>query len=669
MQVFNVRIFCIFKSLHLLAEANSIRLYENSNLFILSNFINGMFKKFLFPFSKLRAGQEDLIMSIYDAIEKKKNIIIHAPTGIGKTAAVLSPALTYALKNNLTIFFLTSRHTQHKIAVDTLNYIKDEFNQKIIAVDLIGKRWMCSLKGADRLSSAEFTDFCKMQREEGTCEHYNNLIQKNKLTVKGKEILSKIKDRLPLDVEDVIKLSSKENVCPYELSMILANKANVIIADYFYLFNPMISSLFFKKSKKEMDKSIIIIDEAHNLGKRIRDLLTIKMSNWIIKYAIKEAKKFHKKELIKKVVLIEDVLVRIGADLKCWQEKLVTKKEFISMIEKEFDYDELIAELEFAAEEVLHEQKKSFLGSIATFLTDWTGQDEGFTRILSFKEIKGQAHFSLSYRCLDPSLVSKPVIECAHSVIAMSGTLTPTTMYKDILGFNNSEEKSYTNPFPIKNRLSLIVPKTTTKYALRSEEQYKNIAKILSEIVTVVPGNSALFFPSYGLRNNINKYFSKFCLRHTLLEEPGMTKKEKAELLKEFKDHKDEGAVLSGVITGSFAEGIDLPGDFLKAVVVVGLPLEPPDLETKELINYYDKKFGKGWDYAYVLPAFIKAMQATGRCIRSERDKGAIIFLDERYRWKNYLRCFPPDFDVKICENYKEKIKDFFQYDWGTIFR
>ncbi len=118
--------------------------------------------------------------------------------------------------------------------------------------------------------------------------------------------------------------------------------------------------------------------------------------------------------------------------------------------------------------------------------------------------------------------------------------------------------------------------------------------------------------------------------------------------------------VLLAVAAASFSESIDLPGDLLKCVIVVGLPLQPPDLETKELINYYDKKYSKGWDYGYILPAITKSLQAAGRCIRSETDKGAIIFLDQRYVWPNYKRCFPPDWKIKITEDYVEEIKNFF---------
>ena len=115
-----------------------------------------------------------------------------------------------------------------------------------------------------------------------------------------------------------------------------------------------------------------------------------------------------------------------------------------------------------------------------------------------------------------------------------------------------------------------------------------------------------------------------------------------------------------GVYSGSFGEGIDLPGDLLKAVIVVGLPLNKPDLETQELIKYYDELFGKGWDYGYLFPAMNRCFQSAGRCIRSETDKGIIIFLDQRFTWPNYFRCFPADWELKISKEYQDRVKGFF---------
>jgi DNA excision repair protein ERCC-2 len=243
----------------------------------------------------------------------------------------------------------------------------------------------------------------------------------------------------------------------------------------------------------------------------------------------------------------------------------------------------------------------------------------------------------------------------------MSGTLSPTEMYKDLLGFpSDTKATSYSNPFPQKNRLALIIPEVTTRFSLRTPKQYKKIAKICSEISNTVPGNTVVFFPSYKVRDEVHKFLYGSCNKKILKETQELSKQEKTRLLEDFKANHKKGSVLLAVIGGNFNEGIDLPGDFLKAVVVVGLPLQQPDLETNQLIKYYDKKFMKGWDYGYVLPAFVKALQSAGRCIRSETDRGLIAFLDERYSWPNYYKCFPADWKPSITALYKERIKKFF---------
>jgi len=145
-----------------------------------------------------------------------------------------------------------------------------------------------------------------------------------------------------------------------------------------------------------------------------------------------------------------------------------------------------------------------------------------------------------------------------------------------------------------------------------------------------------------------------------IIEKQNLSKEEKEKILEEFKSNKDKGAVLLAVAAGNFGEGIDLPGDFLKGVVIIGLPLEKPDLETKELIDYYEEKYGKGFDYGYIFPAITKCLQNAGRCIRSETDKGVIIFLDERFAWENYHRCLPEDMDFKISKVYEDRISSFF---------
>jgi DNA excision repair protein ERCC-2 len=168
------------------------------------------------------------------------------------------------------------------------------------------------------------------------------------------------------------------------------------------------------------------------------------------------------------------------------------------------------------------------------------------------------------------------------------------------------------------------------------------------------------FFPSYEVRYLVHRYFEKLSKKTVFLEVSGMGKEEKAAFLEKFKTYKDSGAVILGVAGGSFGEGVDLPGDLLKGVIVVGVPLTKPDLLTKELVDYYEGKYGEGMNYGYFFPAITKTLQNAGRCIRSETDRGVIVFMDARYQWENYAKCFPPGWDMKVTKMWGERIGNFF---------
>ena len=145
-----------------------------------------MIKKLLFPHEKIRDIQDQLLIKVDEVIEKNDNLIAHAPTGLGKTAATIGPALSHALKKDLTVFFLTSRHTQHKIAIDTLKEVKKKHKAKFLAADIIGKRWLCLQPGANVLRSSDFNEYCKALIEDESCEYFNNLKLKDKYSEKTK---------------------------------------------------------------------------------------------------------------------------------------------------------------------------------------------------------------------------------------------------------------------------------------------------------------------------------------------------------------------------------------------------------------------------------------------------------------------------------------------------
>ncbi|HLC71391.1 MAG TPA: ATP-dependent DNA helicase [Candidatus Nanoarchaeia archaeon] len=608
-----------------------------------------------FPHELIRAGQDKLVQDLDQTFQDKKILLAHAPTGLGKTASALSVALYHALKDKKKVLFLTNRHTQHQVAIETLKLIQQKMGQEIKCADLIGKRWMCSQEIAN-LFGNDFNEFCKSVVERGECEFYNNVREKKALTIEAKVLLSEITS--PLHNEQIMARSKEKRMCGYEISLALAKKATVIIGDYYYLFNPHVSSTLFTKLELNMEDIIVIIDEGHNLPSRIAEMMSSNLTTFMIRNAIIEAKKFNYGGLIGWLQELNTIITKLAEfkDIK-ENEKLVAKEKFMSLLAQTVNYDQFVDELELAADEIRKKQQKSYLAGIAGFLNAWKGEDQGYTRIISEKTGKAGPYLSLSYICLDAAMVTRGILNQIHAGVIMSGTLKPAFMYKDVLGIEKGVEREYSSPFPAENKLSIIVPETSTKYALRGDAMYVKIAQKCSEMASLIPGNVAFFFPSYQLRDVISNYIQT--PKKLFWEKPDWSKEEKEVFLAEFKATSKTGGILLGVSGGSFAEGIDYPGDLLNGVIVVGLPLARPNLHTQEIIKYYDAKFGKGWDYGYIYPAINKCLQSSGRCIRSETDKGAVIYLDERFAWQNYFICFPRG-GLIVSKEYGKMLKEFF---------
>ena len=614
--------------------------------------------KVFFPYETVRPSQKELIESIQENLKGKRNLIAHAPTGLGKTAAVLSSILPFALEKNLTIFFVTPKHTQHRIAIETLQIIKQKFKKEFIALDIIGKKHLCAQEGAEALSQFEFSEYCRSLVENGNCDFFNKIKQKQKLSTEAELFLKQVKENI-VHVEDLKKLAQQAKLCPFEMACLLGREASVIVADYHHLLNSGVRDTILSRTEKELSKAILIFDEAHNLPDKARELLTAKLSTYIIEQARKEAISLGQEDIAMDIKGIEHLLLDLAKKHLSIQEAqaLIKKEEFLNKIS---NTSLLIKDLLEIAKIIKEDKKRSFAESLAHFLVAWQEAEKGFTRILKREENEqGKSMLSLSYNCLDPSLLIKNIAEESYLSIFMSGTLTPTKMYKDLFGIT-AEEKEFQNPFPIKNKLNIIIPETTTKFTQRNEEMFQQIASYCSSITNITPGNSIIFFPSYDLKDRVNLYFKTESEKTIFQEARGMSKTEKENMIERFKIYGKQGAVLLATTSGSFGEGIDIKGNIVKGVIVVGLPLAKPDLETQELIKYYEEKFAKGWDYGYTLPALIKTKQNAGRCIRSDTDKGVVVYLDKRYIWGNYFQAFQQEENLAITKNPSEIIKEFF---------
>ncbi len=642
----------------------------------------------LFPYSNIRDGQKEFLEDVYKSVNEGKILLAHAPTGIGKTAASLGGMLNYGLKNNKVIFFLTPKHTQHEIVIETLKKIKKKYALNFIAVDITGKQWMCLYPDTEDISSNEFNEFCKAKKEHEECEFYRNAHPKKNEGNIADGIKNKLKNSI-MHSEEVKELCSRHNICPYEIIIECAKDANVIICDYFHIFSKTVRDTFLTRIGKELNDSIIIIDESHNLPERIRSLLSHSISEFSIDRAGKEAENVGKIYLQEAVLNLKKILVLFGKELDNNNEIFMEKSKFVAAVEKHirkidgpanWNYDDFVNDTDYTGAEILKtpNRYRSYLKITGKFLGSWNMSEPGFARILK-KEIRKDAtgrfrdYFSLYCNCLDPSISTSEIFNTCHSAVLMSGTLIPLEMYKDILGIPDKRAmlKEYKSPFPKENKLVMVVEGLTTKYEMRSEEMFKKYAENISEISKHINGNIAIFFPSYKILNKISFFMKEIqdksdknftFAKPVLLEQQDMTKEDRMELYKKLIPFKNSGgAVLCAVLAGSLSEGIDYANNLLSAVIIVGLPLDFPDLETKALIKYYDEKFSAGWKYGYIYPAMNKVVQAAGRGIRSESDRGVIVLLDERYKWQNFSKCLPKDFAQIVTEKPEIYIKRFFE--------
>ena len=603
----------------------------------------------LFPFKEVREKQEDLLEDTEKAVKEGKSIVAHAPTGIGKTAATLTPALEQVVEDDEKVFFLTPRHSQHQIALETVKEMEKRHDIDIVSVDLIGKNHLCE---ADASTIGSGPD-CPRHDETFTSDH--------ELTDKARAKMKELKKQ-HLTAEEVKERCSE--VCPYHLSMQMTEEADLVIGDYFHVFHPGVREVVMEKADFDLQDAILVVDEAHNLPDRTRSLFSYSLSIPTIDRAMTEAEKFGYYPEEGKLEQLKDNIRQLAMDELSRQEheETIEKKDLVEIIDSFNSFKEMIIDMDAVADEVEEEQEQSYCRQISEFLDNWEGDDRGFVRAIKRVRNSGNRHIQIRYSCLDPQLSTKKPLNKSHSSILMSATLQPQDMYVDLLGLSgDTYTREYSSPFPSENELDLVIPTLTTKYEERDDSMVQKYAWYLSKSFESVPGNCGVFFPSYSFMQEVAEQLEQHTSRTLFMERRGMNKSEKQEMLDDFASLGESGnGVLLGVAAGSFGEGIDFPGDAMKGVFIVGLPLQRPDLETKELIDFLDEKFGRGWDYGYSFPAMNRAVQAAGRCIRSEDDRGVIVYMDKRYNWSNYRKVIPEDKDLTETRAPWKEIGEFF---------
>lgn len=611
--------------------------------------------KVYFPYENVRSEQKTLINDVGQNLHEKKVILAHAPTGLGKTVSTLAPAISTALESGKKIFFLTPKISQHEIVLETINLMNDKFSLELKSVDLIGKRNLCLDPFVSNVKSG-FYDACSKRKKDGQCKHYINTkgkTQKQKIDSRKKK--REVIGQFNLSATRIKEICEIPELCPYEILLEQIKEASIVICDYSHIFDSGIRNNIFESAKINLNDVILIVDEAHNLPERIRNMYSMSLGIDTIEAANKEAKSTANTEV---EFILKDLgkeILSLGKNLSLMGNMHKINENDLSMLKK--IGKENLEKLTEAGIKYMAKTKKEkcALMNLVEFLEIFLHEYENILYLVERKNA-----INLTMYPLDVSEFSSNVLNKVDSAVLMSGTLLPLKMYSDILGVKNAKLIEYSSPFKKENRLNLFVSGVTTKYTNRSNEEYEKIAEIINSSVVNIPGNVIVFFPSFELLENI---YPKINVSRKIYKQlPDQSVKEREVMLHNFKQAGNSfGAILLAVSGGTIAEGMDFPGDHLIGTIIVGVPYARVNPITKEMISFYDEKFRKGWDYAYNAPAISKAVQASGRVIRTETDRGVCVFLDTRFSDPRFKEFFPSGFSILKTDDPSKEIKGFFK--------
>ena len=621
---------------------------------------NRSIKEMDFPF-EYRDGQKDLVTYVYQTIYHKRKLFIEAPTGVGKTISTIFPAVK-AMERDMgeRIFYLTAKTITRTVADNTYRIMREN-GLRFKSIVLTAKDKICFCEKPE--CNPEACPYAKGHFDRINDAMYDMLIHE--------ECFSR---------EKIEEYAHMHQVCPFEFALDMSLFADGIIGDYNYLFDPHVYlKRFFGESKK--GNYIFLIDEAHNLLERGREMYSATLVKEEFLQLRRHLKEGMEKEKGKKDVLFtEGYAFKMEKQLdKCNKQLLSLKRECESCrIVQEIDAFVLpLIRLGSIIEGYLEENdegngeiKEEILDlyfKISHFLEIYELLDEKYVK---YTQLKEDGSFLLKLFCVDPSRNLKACMKKGRSTILFSATLLPIQYYKSLLGGDAEDYEVYAKSiFDVKKRMLLISNDVTSKYTRRTSDEFYKLARYIDEIVRRRAGNYMVFCPSYTFLQNIyDIYTEQFASegKECIIQQDYMNEQAREEFLEYFQEETDHILIGFCVLGGIFSEGIDLKNDRLIGVMIVGTGIPQVCQERELLKNHFNKSGENGFDYSYRYPGMNKVLQAAGRVIRTAEDVGVIALLDERFLQYSYQKMFPREwerFEVVTVDTVGKQVEDF----WNRV--
>lgn len=535
-----------------------------------------------FPFSHFRPCQREGAVQVYSAIKKEKFLFLQAPTGAGKTMMALFPAVKSLAENSGRIFCLSAKNQTMALNETSLNLMREK-GLKIKSCTVSAKSKCCLQDVQD----------CSPEKCPYSLDFY-------------KKFHRALSEMLALDAytpEVLKKFALKYEICPYELSLELSLECDVIICDYNYLFDP---TVYLRRFFDVDGNYIFLIDEAHNLVERGRDMYSGSV---------------RQKDL-------RDIKKQLSKENKLYGSFSRVLTEFNKLLKKDLNKDALKGLLN----SILSLSDAIMQPNIPADVTAYIKELMRFTALFEYFSPENFCLYcdksELILQCTDPAAMLENSLKKGSSAILYSATLSQYEFYKNCI-MPEIESFGYRAEYPF-NRDNLTVfadYSVDTRYSVR-EDFYEKIARNIKICRKNSKGNIFVFFPSYEFMHRVGEYCD-----FVLFQPADSDLETREEFLNNFSE--SESAVAFGVLGSHFSEGLDIKN--LRGIIIAGIGLPKFNRQRENIQHHYEEKFRRGFDYAYVYPGINKVCQASGRLIRSENDRGFIFLMDSRFRRYRHL--------------------------------
>ena len=579
-----------------------------------------------FPYAQFRSGQRDMAASIYRAARDGQSLMCEAPTGTGKTVSALFPAVKLLGRNEIRqVAYLTAKVAGRLSAMQCLEQMQSA-GLALTAVQIRAKQPTC---------------FCS----NGRCERDDRGVCP--MTIGFFDRLPAARDELLekglITAEYLDEIAFEHQLCPFELALQLLPWVQIVIADFNYVFDPLVRLVHFSESRQD---TLLLVDEAHNLLDRSRHMYSAHLKR---AECVAQAKK------------CRDSHPLVARDLEALSRQM--RKQSAKQSDP--------VAVSICAPEKLRRSASAAVGSItdtfgvAPSLPQTTGDlFRELCRYVAISDLFSEHHrcitevsksghrqqVGVSLYCLDASDSLRRIYKLFKSTILFSATLRPGTFYRDSLGLpDTTTQLLLDSPFDRARASHCIVDWIGTRYRQR-DTSLSDLISLIEQVVTEKIGNYLVFFPSYAyLERACSAYCAAFPGREVWRQSPGMAREDQLAQLARLDEpgHRVGFAILGGI----FGEGIDYRGDKLIGVIIISPGLPGLDTQTQLVSEHYQKQGRDGYDFAYRYPGLTRVLQTVGRLVRGESDSGIVILVDDRFTQRFYRELFPSHWNLWRAEN------------------